>query len=320
MLVGFIYARQGYRNFFDRKLFIQRDDIIVPVLAILLVSFFTCWKNRIDIRTSVIAISVFWMSIRITQELSIGIPAEMKTGAWFGAFFFGLTGVIFLFRGITATTQPDQIEFFIPSWTNVSVYSFAIFLAAASTFTSIMLTGARPEMELKSTQEQMKLLANTDSLTGLYNRRYFTESAQRDFIRARRFNHSASVLFADLDHFKDINDTYGHSVGDAILIRTANIIHANVRQVDLSARLASEEFILLLIQSTENTILNAAERIKKAIEEDNFELDGHQINYTIIIGVAALCPDDISIQELIDRADASLYPSRENGRNQVQMG
>ena len=166
----------------------------------------------------------------------------------------------------------------------------------------------------------MKLLANTDSLTGLYNRRYFTESAQRDFIRARRFNHSASVLFADLDHFKDINDTYGHSVGDAILIRTANIIHANVRQVDLSARLASEEFILLLIQSTENTILNAAERIKKAIEEDNFELDGHQINYTIIIGVAALCPDDISIQDLIDRADASLYRSRQNRRNQVQMG
>ena len=186
------------------------------------------------------------------------------------------------FRGITATTQPDQIEFFIPSWTNVSVYSFAIFLAAASTFTSIMLTSARPEMELKSTREQMKLLANTDSLTGLYNRRYFTESAQRDFIRARRFNHSASVLFADLDHFKDINDTYGHSVGDAIL--------------------------------------NATERIRKAIEEENFELDGHQINYTIIIGVAALCPDDKSIQDLIDRADAALYRSRKNGRNQVQMG
>ena len=90
--------------------------------------------------------------------------------------------------------------------------------------------------------------------------------------------------------------------------------------MDLSARLGGEEFIVLLIQSTENTILNAAERIRKAIVEDNFELDGHQINYPTIIGVAALCPDDKSIQDLIDSADASLYRSRENRRNQVQMG
>ena len=83
----------------------------------------------------------------------------------------------------------------------------------------------RPSRDgIEITLEQMKLLANTDSLTGLYNRRYFTESAQREFIRARCFNHSASVLFADLDHFKDINDTYGHSVGNTILIRTSNTI------------------------------------------------------------------------------------------------
>ena len=92
-----------------------------------------------------------------------------------------------------------------------------------------MLTSTYLEMELKSAQDQMELFANTDLLTGLYNCRHFIESAQREFFRARRFNHTASVLFADLDRFKKINDTYGHSAGDAVLNRVGKIITSHVR-------------------------------------------------------------------------------------------
>ena len=105
-----------------------------------------------------------------------------------------------------------------------------------------------------------------------------------------------------------------------VLKRVGEIIQSHVRQVDLSARLGGEEFIVLLIQGNENTNLTVAERIRKAIEDDIFELDTHQIRYTISIGVAALLPGDDSIQEVISRADEALYQAKENGRNQVNIG
>ena len=145
------------------------------------------------------------------------------------------------------------------------------------------------------------------------------EYAHREFIRARRFNQSVSILFADLDHFKEINDTYGHTIGDNVLKRTGEIIQAHVRQVDLSARFGGEEFIILLIQGTVETIPNIAERIWKAIETDTLKVDDQQIPYTISIGVTSLQPKDKSIQDVIDRADEALYLAKKNGRNQVQI-
>lgn len=319
-LTGFFFARQGFRKFFDRQPYTQRDNIIIPVFAILLLTLFTFQQNRVDIRMIVVGLSVAWMSFRIAYELFTGIPVEMRGGAWVGAVIFALAGIIALFRGITAMMHPEQVSFFSPTLTNISIYILAIFVGIASTFSAIMLTSTRLELELKTAQQQMELLAHTDPLTGLYNRRYFVESAQREFVRARRFKHTASVLFTDLDHFKQINDTYGHSVGDAVLTRVGKIISAHVRQVDLTARLGGEEFIVLLILGAEETLPNIADRIREAIERDVLELDGKTIRYTVSIGVAFLLPNDKSIQDLIDRADAALYRAKQNGRNQVQIG
>ena len=319
IFAGFIFARRGYRKFFNRKPFSQHDDVIIPMLAIVLLMIFTFWQDRLNIRTVIVSFAVCWMSLRIAWELSIGISKEMKAGAWFGAIFFVMAGVITANRGFTAIAHPAQADIFYPSWINVSVYMFAILLVSASTFSSIMLTSTRLEMELKSAQEEMALLAHTDHLTGLYNRRYFMEYAQREFVRARRFNQSVSILFADLDHFKEINDTYGHTIGDNVLKRVGEIVQSQVRQVDLSARFGGEEFIILLIQGTVETIPNIAYRIWKTIEDDTLEVDDRQIPYTISIGVTSLQPEDTSIQDVIDRADEALYRAKENGRNQVQL-
>jgi len=178
LLAGFFFARQGYRKFFDRQPFTQRDDIIVPLLVVILLTIFTYWQDRIDIRTMAASFGACWMSLRIAWELSTGIAKEMRAGAWFGAAFFWLAGLITLTRGFTAIAQPEQVEFFLPSWTNVSIYIFAIFVIAASTFTSLMLTSTRLEMELRNAQTELEMLAHTDHLTGLNNRRYFVETAQ----------------------------------------------------------------------------------------------------------------------------------------------
>ena len=319
ILAGFVFARRGYRKFFSRQSFSQFDDIIIPTLSLVLLIIFTYWQDQLSYRTATVSLGVCWMSFRTTWELSVGITKEMRAGAWFGAIFFGVAGMMTAARGIAAITHPEQADVFISTWTNVSVYLFAILLVTASTVAAIMLTSTRLEMELKAAHEQMELLAHTDLLTGLYNRRYFMEYAQREFIRARRFNQSVSILFADLDRFKKINDTYGHAIGDDVLKRVGKVIQSHVRQVDLSARLGGEEFIILLIQGRGESLPNIAERLRHAIEKDTLEVNGQQIPYTISIGVTSLQPEDKSIQDVIDRADEALYRAKKNGRNQVQI-
>jgi diguanylate cyclase (GGDEF)-like protein len=319
IMAGFIFARRGYRKFFNRHPFNQYDDVIVTALSIILLFVFSYWQDRVNIRSAILAFAVCWMSLRTAWELSIGITKEMRSGAWFGAIFFLIAGLITAYRGFVAITHPEQVDIFVSSWANVSVFLFAVLLVTASSFSILMLTSTRLEMELKSAQEEMELLAHTDHLTGLYNRRYFMEYAQREFIRARRFNQSVSILFADLDYFKEINDKYGHRIGDKVLKRTGEIIQSHVRQVDLSARFGGEEFIILLIQGTAETMPNVAERIWKAIEADILEVDNQQIPYTISIGVASLQAKDKSVQDVIDRADTALYHAKKSGRNQVQM-
>ena len=319
LMAGFIFARRGYRKFFDRRPYNQRGDIIVPILSIVLLLVFTYWQDRVDIRSAILAFAICWMSFRSAWELSIGITKEMRAGAWFGAIFFWISVLVTAYRGFVAITRPEEIDIFASSWTNVSLFLFAVLIVMASSFSILMMTSTRLELELKSAQAEMALLAHTDHLTGLYNRRYFMEYAQREFIRARRFNQSVSILFADLDRFKKINDSYGHTIGDKVMARVGEIIQLHVRQIDLSARFGGEEFIVLLIQGSIETMPNIAERIRKAIETDTLDMNGQQIPFTISIGATSLQPDDRSIQDVIDRADKALYSAKKNGRNQVQI-
>jgi len=129
-----------------------------------------------------------------------------------------------------------------------------------------------------------------------------------------------SILFADMDFFKKINDTYGHDVGDTALIHVAQTIKRQVRQVDLVARYGGEEFIILLIMSKQDTNTNIAERIRQTLNNDALETNAQQIRFSVSIGITSLNPEDESIEDLIKRADAALYREKENGRNQVQVG
>jgi len=319
LLAGFFFARQGYRKFFDRHPYTKRSDIILLVLVILSLFVFTYVYTSYQIRTIIISIVACWVCMQITWELVWDVPNEMKPGAFFGAFFFELVSLITLHRMYEAITQPEQVDFLLPTLANISIYALAIFVATASSFAALMLTSTRLELELKMTQDELELLANTDPLTGLYNRRYFKEVAQQEFVRARRFNQSFGILFADLDHFKSINDTYGHDRGDAVLAHIAHIIKRQVRQVDVVARLGGEEFIVLLIQSNEQSIPDVARRVREAIEKNIVEMDGDNIQCTVSIGISSLSSEDNSIEDIIKRADSAMYVAKENGRNRVQF-
>jgi diguanylate cyclase (GGDEF)-like protein len=158
--------------------------------------------------------------------------------------------------------------------------------------------------------------ALTDPLTGLYNRRGFWDMAEHELLRAHRFNRPLSLVLIDIDRFKEINDTYGHLMGDKILASVSANCKLEFRQVDLVARYGGDEFIVLLPETKLHEALSAAERLRMRIENLRFAYEGEELRTTICIGVAEMQRGD-SLKSLIERTDQALYRAKQGGRNRV---
>ena len=174
--------------------------------------------------------------------------------------------------------------------------------------------------ELYQLKEKFKQLANTDELTGLYNRRYFFDNAKREFNRATRHQQALAVISIDVDHFKAINDKYGHPIGDQALIKIAEIIQPTTRAEDIFARIGGEEFSILLPNTSKLQCQQAAERLRNILDTRKIELTcGLTLSIKISVGVSILKPSDNCFQDLYARSDIALYKAKSIGRNQVHM-
>ena len=157
----------------------------------------------------------------------------------------------------------------------------------------------------------------TDSLTGLVNRRYFFDLAQKEIDRSIRHNSVMSLVVIDVDHFKNINDKYGHSAGDRVLYELAVNLKSGLRSIDDIARLGGEEFVCILPDTDLSRGLMVAERLRKSVEAMEIVYDKHTIKFTISAGVAVSCSDQCSIGSLLEIADLALYRAKRAGRNKV---
>lgn len=158
--------------------------------------------------------------------------------------------------------------------------------------------------------------AVTDALTTLYNRRYFEEAIEKEFIRANRQKQHFSVIGIDLDHLKQINDKYGHVYGDLAIKQISSVLKQNARSIDVPARIGGEEFNVLLPGIDSKGAMIAAERIRKAIEATPIETVG---TITASLGVATFLEHANNIEELLELTDQAMYHSKRNGRNQVTL-
>jgi diguanylate cyclase (GGDEF)-like protein len=165
--------------------------------------------------------------------------------------------------------------------------------------------------------QDVQELAIIDSLTKVFNRRYYLERFKEELQRSRKFNYKFSCLMIDIDYFKDYNDRYGHIVGDAILKELAKTIQENIRQIDLMGRYGGEEFSLILSETDKEAVRFAAERIRQAIEDKRFRAYDEELKITVSIGISTFPFDGKDIKTLIDRADSALYRAKETGRNRV---
>ncbi len=156
-----------------------------------------------------------------------------------------------------------------------------------------------------------------DKLTGLYTRRFFDDSLQREIGRAKRYETDLSILFLDLDDFKQVNDTFGHLAGDYVLESIAETIRKQIRSEDIAARYGGEEIIIILPETGKVQGLILSERIRKKIEESDFVFEDKKINMTISGGLASLPIDTTNGADLVKYADTAMYKAKAAGKNNV---
>jgi diguanylate cyclase (GGDEF)-like protein len=176
------------------------------------------------------------------------------------------------------------------------------------------LTGGNIE---SAYHEEIYRLTTVDGLTQIYNKRYFTETLERELSRSHRYRRDLSLIMFDIDHFKQINDTYGHLAGDHVLKHLAQVIKGKIRREDMMARFGGEEFAIVLPEIDSLNAMQFAEKIRKLVTQTSFRFEEAEIEVRISIGVAGALPDETDVNDFIKRADGLLYEAKRTGRNKV---
>lgn len=199
---------------------------------------------------------------------------------------------------------------------------FALFIARAIYFSA--LERSREEKErlerlVKERTHEIEMLSKTDALTGLWNRGYLEEMLDMEDKRARRYNHPLAILIIDLDHFKKVNDNFGHMAGDEVLRQASLRIKSRMRETDFVGRYGGEEIVVILPETTLETATEIAETIRMAIAESPVLSEGHSIDVTASIGISELRKEHQDHQQVFSEADEALYASKAKGRNCVTV-
>ncbi len=263
--------------------------------------------------------------------------ADVKVGAGAGITSFLLTSIMV---GVTALMRPvPSACLFVGSYlyfqqalgglglspsqlASVQAVSMVIpMLAILTSFTIwrqyVKATLAQRELSARNTE--LLYLAQHDSLTGLTNRRHFTQEANAELARAQRAHAATCILIVDIDFFKKVNDQYGHPAGDWVLKEVANVLAHTARSTDVVARLGGEEFIVLMPHTTREGAMALAEKLRHNVQAHPLHAEGQTLAVTISIGVSELAPGDKGdFEDLYFAADAALYVAKANGRNRVE--
>ncbi|MBL0162155.1 MAG: GGDEF domain-containing protein [Xanthomonadales bacterium] len=190
------------------------------------------------------------------------------------------------------------------------VFTFASLMPVIATSGFLLMCGER-------LNEDLTRLATIDPLTGVFNRRTMTELANKEIAASKRHGRALSLLILDIDHFKRINDQFGHEVGDLALCRFVGLVREVMRETDTLARIGGEEFVLILPDTNASAAYTMAERIRKRLDETDFPVSGWPVSLRASIGVGTLGPQINHLESLLRATDHAMYDAKRGGRNRV---
>lgn len=310
LLCGLVLYYDGIRRFLGTQT--QLRYIGVAAILINLGVFYYYTYTIPSVNQRIISINAMGaiLTALSAREFLRGFPTHWKVPRIMLAVMFAGFSAFSVFRVIW-TLREEPITSFMSAGI-VHAFSFIsyILLIIGLTFGMIWMISRQLEFELTE-------LANQDQLTKILNRRGVNFFTDREFSKMKRGNTALAMVMTDLDHFKHLNDRYGHQAGDEVLIEFTRLISSNLRPHDIFGRIGGEEFLIILSNTDVEQALALAERLRDLVEMHIFKVNGHHIHITASSGVANYTSRADTFEKLIPFVDRALYLSKQNGRNRV---
>ncbi len=293
----------------------ERNDWRMVLLIVGVVFLESVWFAVLhpDISSRAITTSFLFAVVyaACARALLISIEPPLRTAYWFTGLSFVVLVVVMLVRGVVIWLSPPGTY---GLYVNIPLNPLTFFIGCMAqfcvTFGFLLMLNYQLIADLQK-------IASRDALTGVLNRRSLEEGATRLKARCQRAGDTLAITMIDIDHFKSINDRYGHPVGDEVLRRLAEIAQTSLRADDYFARYGGEEFCMLLPSTTENQAWGLAERFRQAYAEMILEIGAEYLNSTVSIGVADSTYSGLEFSSLVAAADQALYQAKQKGRNRV---
>lgn len=267
------------------------------------------------LRWLLFTLALTWPVLRTSRRVSLSLQAAGYGRLMVLVYLPALvTTLIFVMRAVAVSMGAEPSRF---NFDDQSVFTefatFAFFLASGA-FNFVLAS-----LVISKLVERLRQLSLTDELTKLPNRRYMMNLLESEHARFRRSGSNYVILMIDVDHFKRVNDSLGHSAGDQVLRALAKVMAEQVRTGDHLARIGGEEFMILAPGTGLQAAQILAERIRNSIAARTISLGPTERSVTVSIGAGIACPQDADIHAVMQRADAALYQAKENGRNRTEM-
>ena len=224
---------------------------------------------------------------------------------------------------ILALVLPTTLDFALQDSLQEQLMALAVVLFVIAAFRSLSITNHFVQRahslsyELQRAKEQAEMLARTDFLTGMNNRRSFYDLCETPFKLARRYGQDLAAILFDIDQFKNINDAYGHAVGDEVLKNLSRIVAETCRESDVAGRVGGEEFAVLLPHTDAQNAYELAERLREQMEQSIVHVEQGDVKFTASFGVTQMSPECDSLEALVATADGAMYKAKQGGRNGV---
>lgn len=292
--------------------------ILLPVIP--LHYYFTFVKPLLYARVLILSATEIIVSLNFIYLLNVRVKKKERKLYRMITGIFALVALVFIAMIVYGINTVDRFSLDNTDFIGSILLLVAYMLFVLLVFSFIVLINSRLFMdtsaylrERENLVREFKRLASTDGLTGIHNRMKVELLMTAEVLRSKRYGRLLSVLLIDVDHFKQVNDNYGHSIGDSVLRDVAAVLNDNIREADILGRWGGEEFLIVAPETDTDGALRFGEKLREAVERHRFIKD---IRITISIGVATLMEGEWE-DDMVRRADEAMYQAKESGRNRI---